>query len=56
MPHLGDLEASPLPQQHVARRHADVGEVDLGMAVGRVVVAKHHHGPHHLRVGGKTRH
>ena len=38
---LGDLEAAALAEQDVGRRHAHVLEVDLHVAVRRVVVAEH---------------
>ena len=47
---LCDLEAAALAQDEVGGRHRDVREVHLGVAVRRVVVAKHQHGPNHLRV------
>ena len=47
-PALGDLEAPPLAEEDVRRRHADVLEEDLGVAVRGVVVAEH--GQHRLTV------
>ena len=38
-PTLGDFEAAALAEDQVRGRHADVGEVDLPVAVRRVVVA-----------------
>ena len=38
---LRDLEAAALAEQDVLRRHAHVLEVDLAVAVRRVVVAEH---------------
>ena len=40
-PSLRDLEAAALAEQQVGGRHAHVVEVDLGVAVRRIVVAEH---------------
>ena len=53
-PALRDFEPAAFAEQHVARRHADVLEVDFHVAVRRVVVAEHAQRPHHVdarRVG-----
>jgi len=39
-PSLRDLEAAPLAEQHVRNRHAHVLQLDLHVAVRRVVVAE----------------
>ena len=38
---LSDLETAALAQQHVLVRHTNVFQQDFGMAVRRIVVAKH---------------
>ena len=38
---LRDLEAAALAQQQVGNGHADVLEVEFGVAVRRIVVAEH---------------
>ncbi len=53
-PPLRDLKAPALAQDHVRRRHADILETDVEMAVRRVVVAIDLHRPdlgHALRIG-----
>src|SRR5437868_4857826 len=42
---LGDFETTSFTQQNVAYRHADIFEPDFGMAVRRIVVAKHRQHP-----------
>ena len=53
---LRDLEAAALAQQQVLRRHAHVREVDLEMAVRRVVVAVDGQRPHQRDARRPTRH
>ncbi len=53
---LGDLEAAAFAEQDVGRRHAHVGELHFGMAVGRVVVAEHRQVAQHLDAGRVHRH
>ena len=55
-PGLGNFEAAALAQQDVGDRHPDVGEVDLGVPVGRVVVAKDGEGAQDTNPGSLARH
>jgi len=51
-PRLRDLEATSFAEQDVRDRDAHVVEVDLAMAVGRVVVAEHGERSDHRDPGG----
>ena len=55
-PALRDLEAAPLAQQDVLDRHAHVLELDLGVAVRRVVIAEHGQRPQDLHARRVARH
>ena len=55
-PALRDLEAAALAQDQVLRRHPRVGEVDLHVAVRRVVVAEHRQRPQRAHSRGIDRH
>ena len=51
-----DLEAAALAEEDVVLRHAHVGEAEVHVAVGRVVVAEHVHRPEDLEAGRVHRH
>jgi hypothetical protein len=51
-PKLADLEATPLTQQHVGCRYPHVGETQVHVAVGRIVLPKDLHRPHDFHAGG----
>ncbi|CAI8360145.1 MAG: Uncharacterised protein [Rhodospirillaceae bacterium] len=53
---LRDLEATPLAQQHVRRRHAHVLEQHFGVAVGGIVVAEDVQGALDRHPRGVARH
>ncbi|MND63133.1 hypothetical protein D3C80_544350 [compost metagenome] len=49
---LGNLETTPLTQQHVLVRHSHVLEQHFGMAMGSVVVTEHRQWPDDFHPGG----
>src|SRR5205814_3198423 len=53
---LGDLKAAPFAEQNVLNRHADILELDLGMAVRRVVIAEDGERPYDSYPGRVARH
>ena len=55
-PALRDLEAAPLAQDHVIRRHAHILEVHLAMAVRRIVIAEDGERADHRDAGRVNRH
>ncbi len=53
---LRDLEATAFAEQDVARRHANIFENDLGVAVRRIVKAEHRQHAQHFHAGSVERH
>ena len=51
-PDLRDLEAAAFAEEHVRPGHPHVVQLDVHVAVGRVVLAKHGHGPQDVEAGG----
>ena len=49
---LGDLETAALAQQDIRGRYPHVLELDLGVAVRRVVIAEHRQGPEYFDARG----
>ena len=53
---LRDLKPAAFAEQHVGNRHANVGELDFGMAVRSIIKAKHRQHADHFNARRIKRH